>query len=428
METVKISDGIFLNVISTDKFKTNYLSINFITQLDKKTASLNALLPEVLVRGTQKHKDIPALKTALDDLYAASVEGKVFKRGEYQICGLNASWLADKYSIDGTRITEGTLDLFEEILFMPYTEEGHFSDTYVESEKNDLIDDIRALINNKNSYAVIRCKEEMCKNERGGISEYGDEESVRNITSEALYDAYQDLLRTSRIEVFYVGSGSKADIQARIEKMFAGKNRSYKAFEKSPVITEVGEVKNVTEKMSAAQGKLALGFRTGSVVGGEDYSAFPVFVEMFGNSPVSKLFMNVREKLSLCYYCRAIPDGIKGIMTVTAGIEVCNKEKTQNEILAQLDAVKNGDITDEELILAKKSLKNAYNELNDSPPALEGWYLTRRLSDLGDSHEKVCESFMKVTREDVIRVANKIKLDTVYFLEGTLSGEGDDDE
>ena len=143
---------------------------------------------------------------------------------------------------------------------------------------------------------------------------------------------------------------------------------------------------------------------------------------------MSKLFMNVREKLSLCYYCRAIPDGIKGIMTVTAGIEVCNKEKTQNEILAQLDAVKNGDITDEELILSKKSLKNAYNELNDSPPALEGWYLTRRLSDLGDSHEKVCESFMKVTREDVIRVANKIKLDTVYFLEGTLSGEGDDDE
>ena len=371
---------------------------------------------------------IASIKVALDELYAASVEGKTFKRGEYQVCGITASWLADRYSIDGTKITEGTISILEELLFDPYTENGIFSKSYVESEKIDLIDDIRALINNKNSYAVTRWKEEMCRGEAFGISEYGDEESVKKITADELFAAYQNLLETSRIEIFYVGSGDVEALFEKIGKMFADKKRAYTEPQKTVVKYGVTEVKNVTEKISAAQGKLSLGFRTGCSVGDKDYSAFPVFVEMYGNSPVSKLFMNVREKLSLCYYCRAIPDGVKGIMVVTSGIEVSNKEKTQNEILAQLDNVKQGKITDEELILAKKSLKNAYNELNDSPPALEGWYLTRCLSGLDDSHEEVCNRFMNVTKEEVINVARKLQLDTVYFLEGTLKGKGESDD
>ena len=176
------------------------------------------------------------------------------------------------------------------------------------------------------------------------------------------------------------------------------------------------------------QGKLSLGFRTGTVLGEEDYNAFPVFVEMYGNSPVSKLFMNVREKLSLCYYCRAIPEGIKGIMVVTSGIEVSKKQEAQDEILAQLECVRNGEFTEDELILAKKSLKNAYDELNDSPASVESWYLTRRLAGVNEESETVARRFMDVTREDVIRVAKKIKLDTVYFLEGTMTGEVEDDD
>lgn len=428
LKKFKITDGVTLNVIPTDKFKTNYLSFNFVQYLDKNKAALNALIPQVLLRGTKNHKDIASIKVALDELYAASVEGKTFKRGEYQVCGITASWLADRYSIDGTKITEGTISILEELLFAPYTENGIFSKSYVESEKIDLIDDIRALINNKNSYAVTRCKEEMCRGEAFGISEYGDEESVKKITADELFAAYQNLLETSRIEIFYVGSGDVEALFEKIGKMFADKKRAYTEPQKTVVKYGVTEVKNVTEKISAAQGKLSLGFRTGCSVGDKDYSAFPVFVEMYGNSPVSKLFMNVREKLSLCYYCRAIPDGVKGIMVVTSGIEVSNKEKTQNEILAQLDNVKQGKITDEELILAKKSLKNAYNELNDSPPALEGWYLTRCLSGLDDSHEEVCNRFMNVTKEEVINVARKLQLDTVYFLEGTLKGKGESDD
>ena len=428
LEKINIAEGITLNVISTEKFKTNYLSVNFVNYLDKEKAALNALVPQVLIRGTKKHTDLAALKIALDELYAASVEARVYKRGEYQVCGLTASWLADRYALDGSSITEGTLDILEELIFEPYTEDGVFSKAYTESEKQDLIDDIRALINNKNSYAVRRCKQEMFKDEAYGISEYGDEGDVKKITPDLLYNAYKELLEQSVIEIFYVGGGDVAKLTERISNLFAGKKRSFKPLKKTVVSHSVSEVKEVTEKISASQGKLSLGFRIGSSVGEEEYRAFPVFVEMYANSPVSKLFMNVREKLSLCYYCRAIPDGVKGIMIISSGIEVANKQKAQDEILAQLENIQLGKITEDELVLAKKSLKNVYCELDDSPAALEGWYLTRRLSGLDDDHHTVCAGLMDVTLDEIIEAAKRIKLDTVYFLEGTEKGEGDMDD
>jgi len=428
LEKIKISDGITLNIINTDKFKTNYLSFNFVTPLNREKVSLNALIPQVLMRGSKSYKDIASLKIALDDLYAASVEGRVYKRGEYQVCGITASWLADKYAIDGTNITDGTLAVLEEIIFSPYLKDGAFLDSYVESEKKNLIDDIRAIINNKNGYAIRRCHEEMCKNEAFGICEYGDESSVEKITADELYKAYTELISTARVEIFYVGNVRVADIADKIRNMFINRERSYTGFCGAKIIREVSDVKEVTEKCPAMQGKLSLGFRTGTILGEEDYTAFPVFVEMYGNSPVSKLFMNVREKLSLCYYCRAIPEGVKGIMVVTSGIEVSKKEEAQNEILSQLECVRRGEFTEEELELAKKSLKNAYDELNDNPASIESWYLTRRLAGLDDTSEEVARKFMDVKKSDIIEIANKIKLDTVYFLEGTMSGEGEYDD
>lgn len=428
VEKIKIADGITLNVISTEKFKTNYLSVNFVNYLDADKVSLYALVPQVLIRGTKKHDSMAKLKIALDELYAASVEGRVYKRGEYQVCGLTASWLADRYAIDGTAITEGALDILEELLFEPYTENGCFSKSYTESEKQDLIDDIRALINNKNSYAVRRCKQEMFKGEAYGISEYGTEESVGAITPESLYKAYNEMLEASAIEIFYVGGGDVAKLTDRIRSLFANRKRSFKPLKRTEVSHGVQSVREVTERISASQGKLSLGFRIGSSVADSEYRAFPVLVEMYANSPVSKLFMNVREKLSLCYYCRAIPDGVKGVMIVSSGIEVANKQKAQDEILAQLEDIKQGRITEDELVLAKKSLKNAYCELDDSPVALEGWYLTRRLSGLDDDHGAVCDRLMEVTLDEVVEAANRIKLDTVYFLEGTQGGEEEEDD
>ena len=428
LEKINISDGVTLNIIKTDKFKTNYLSFNFVCELKEENASLNALLPQVLIRGTRKHPNMASVKKALDDLYAASIEARVYKRGEFQVVGMAAGWLDDRYSIDKTDITMGTFDMLEEVLFDPYTENGVFSKNYVEGEKCNLIDDIRAAINNKRTYAVDRCKEEMCKNEPYGIAVYGKEEQVKDITAEMLFDAYKDLLKTSRIEIFYVGNNDTDKMTQRIKAMFSSVERVYTEPSSAVVIKEVSDVNEVIEKCQATQGKLSLGFRNGCSLGEKEYKAFPLFVEIYGGSPVSKLFMNVREKLSLCYYCRAIPEGLKGIMVVTSGIEVENKQKTQDEILEQLDNIRNGNITEEELVLAKKSLKNAYNELEDNPTSLEGWYLTRRLAGLDDTPENVIGGIIGVTKEEVVEAAKKIKLDTVYFLEGVQKEEDANDE
>ncbi len=428
MKKILISKGITLNYIESDKFKTNYLSFNFVSTLCKEVAALNALIPQVLIRGTEKYPDMASIKNVLDELYAASVEGRVYRRGEYQVCGMTASWLNDKYAIDGTSITNGTLDILEELIFHPLTENGVFSEKYVDNEKNNLIDDIRSLINNKTSYAIRRCQQEMCKDEPFGVSEYGEERDVEKITADTLYARYEKMLSESRIEIFYVGDGDSKKLESRIRKMFSSITRDYKECDAIVVKRDVAKVKTVNEPCKATQGKLSLGFRTGSVLGEKDYDAFPLFVEMYGNSPVSKLFMNVREKLSLCYYCRAIPEGIKGIMVVTSGVEVADKNKAKDEILAQLESVRNGDFTDKELSLAKKSLKNGYNELNDSPAALEGWYLTRRLAGVDDNPDDVVSKILNVTKDEIVRAAKMVKLDTVYFLEGTLIGEGAEED
>ncbi len=268
----------------------------------------------------------------------------------------------------------------------------------------------------------------MCKDEPFGICEYGDENSVNKITAGSLYDAYTDLLSNSMIEIFYIGSDLKDKLCSKIYAMFKTFHRNYSGMTKSIVKRTVDEKKEIIEKSPVTQGKLSLGFRLQNVLGEPMHEVFSLLYEMYGNSPVSKLFMNVREKLSLCYYCRVIPEGLKGIMIVTSGIEVDNRQKAQEEILYQLECIKRGDFTDEELELAKKSLKNAYNELKDTPSSLEGWYLTRRLAGLSDDPMDVCDMIMKYTRDDIINFARMIELDTVYFLEGTLKGDEDNED
>lgn len=423
-----IADNVALNVIETKKFKTNYLSFNFVMPLERVNNGINALVPRVLVRGTDKHPDMISIKKSLDELYAASVEARVYKRGEYQICGISAGWLDDRFAIDDTDITYGTLGLVEEIIFEPYKENDVFSSSYTESEKSNLIDEIEALINNKTSYAIRRCQQEMSRDESFGISECGDIEDIKKITPESLYAGYNRLLRSARIEIFYVGRDGEK-IEERLKTMFAKLERVPESLTECRVVRKAPKIRTVDEDCPVTQGKLSLGFRTGTVIGDSDYHAFPVFAELYGGSPMSKLFMNVREKLSLCYYCKAIPENIKGIMIVTSGIENENREQTQNEILLQLENIKKGDISDVELSSAKKSLINAYKELSDSPASLEAWFLTRKLMGSDDTPEGMMEIFERTTKEEVAALARKITLDTVYFMRGTLKeSEVEDDE
>ncbi|MBE6573080.1 MAG: insulinase family protein [Ruminococcaceae bacterium] len=426
VKRIELTKGVYLNVVDTPKFKNNYLSVSFASPLSRETASMNALLPLILTRGTVSYPTMEKMSIALDTLYASTINTRCFKKGEIQFCGFNCGILNNSYAPDGCDIIGGTLDILHEVIFRPYLEDGVFSVKYLETEKQNLCDRIAAQINNKNSYAMQRANEEMCKDEAYGISSLGYAEDIEKVDADTLYKHYLELIDTARVEIFFVGSYSE-DIGDKIKSTLDFKPREPIALE-TKVIRKASEIKNIQEPQPVTQAKLTLGFRTGKVLSDGDFYKFVVFNSIFSSSPTSKLFMNVREKLSLCYYCRSVPEPQKGVMLVAAGIEKNNREKAYNEILNQLNDIVIGNISDDELLSAKSSILNSYRELDDSPEGMENWYLGRMLAGMNDSPAEVSEQVMTVTKEDISSVAKEITLDTVYFMDPTLEGEAEDDE
>jgi len=413
-----IFDRISLNISKTDKFKTNFLSLFFSVPLKEETAAEYALLPKVLTRGSNKFPDMRAINRHLDRLYGGHISTTVFKRGERQIIGIFASCLCNEYAFEKTDILKELIKTAGELFFNPKTENGGFTASYVESEKKNQIDFIMAQKNNKNQYALRRCQQEMCADEAYGLSEYGTAEQVSAITPVSLYKAYKRFIAQANIDVFFVGKCDENTLKSDITEMLSGVERADAEEFKPNIIKTVGEVKNIEEEMNINQGKLTLGFRSGMSIYDENYLSFSLFNEIFGGSPSSKLFMNVREKLSLCYYCTAVPEAHKGLLFVASGIEVENKKKAQDEILAQLNDIKNGKISDAEFDSAVKSLINGYSELNDDPQSLSLWYYGRMLAGISETPEAVCQKITNLTKEDVINAARGVVLDTVYFLKG----------
>ena len=420
MTRILIDDGIAFNILPSDKFKTNYFDFNFILPLHAKTASLNALLPAVLRRGCASYPTMSDLNKKLDSLYAASLTSKNYKRGENQIFGFSSNFLKNSMLPDQQDLLSEVLGVIAEVLYHPISLSNAFRKDYVDSEKRNLLDALGAQMNNKGNYAVLRCYEEMCRNEAYSVNELGDTHSIAEITPESLFLHYCDVLQNARIELFFMGVCDENKLVSDLKSIFRNKVRKPIPLPGTEVIRFAGRVKEVTEEMDVAQGKLSLGFRTGIALSGEqNYAVFTLFNEIFGGSPTSKLFENVREKLSLCYYCRSMPEAHKGTMVVTSGIEVENKQKAQDEIQKQLDLVKAGSISDEELSNAKKSIANTYRELEDDPAALCSWYLSRILAGDQSRPEDIIASVEKASVGDVAAVAQNIALDTVYFLKGT---------
>ncbi len=415
LKRIELKKGVFLNVCNTAKFKNSYLSVSFVQPLSKETVSMNALMPLILTRGTVSYPTMEKMSAELDNLYASTISTRCFKKGEVQFVGFNCGILSNSYATDGCDILGGTLDVLHEVIFKPYTENGVFSEKYVETEKKNLCDRIAAQINNKTSYAIARANEEMCKNETYGISAIGDIEGVEKIDAKTLYEHYNKVLDTAHVEIFFVGEYNDA-VEAKIRGCFDFKDRAEDSILETQVVRAASSVNEVTEEQSVNQSKLSIGFRTGKVLSDGDYFKFVLFNEVYGGSPTSKLFMNVREKLSLCYYCKSIPEPQKGVMIVTAGVEEANKEKAQNEILAQLDDIANCNITDDEFESAIRSILNAYREIDDNPESIESWYLGRMLAGLTTTPAETAEQIKSCTKQDVAEMAKGITLDTVYFM------------
>lgn len=424
---VEIGDGISLFCAKTDKFKHAALSISYTSKLNNENAAMNALLCSVLTHSCEAYPKISDFNRKLDELYAANISGNVKKFGEAHITCIEGSVIRNRYIPDGENVVSEFIKLMCDVLFRPaFDKKGLFFADVVENEKKNLIDEIRAFSNNKDRYAVRRCEEIMCENEKYSTFAYGTEEEVLAITPEKLTERYKSVISSAKFDIFFVGDYDETEIAEMLKKEFDGvkRNLSLDSIHTKVKRKASGEIKEICEHQPITQAKLAMGFRLGRSLEDRNYAAIELFRELYGGGVTSKLFVNVREKLSLCYYCSPIVRAIKGIMVVASAIESENKEKAQAEILAQLEEIKNGNITDEEFQNAKDSLINSYNQIDDSPESIIDWYMYRGTLGFVDPPELAAQAISYLTKEQLILAAKDVCLDTVYFLDGEAKQEG----
>ena len=412
---MQLLDNVFLTYVPADKFKTDFLSAQFIAPLRAETAGLNALLPAVLQRGTEQYPDMQRLSAALDLLYGATIEHSVRKRGENQLWGFLATCVDDAFVPDGSRLLEPLANLLGQLICQPVLEGGTLSPAYVASERTNLIDAIRSSINEKRAFASRRLLEEMCAGEAYGLSHIGDEASVSAITAEALTAHYRAAIAQSRLELYYCGRAEQERVADAFRGAFARLPRTGEAALTPPEPHMPRETPLVIrEQMDVSQGKLCVGYSVDT----DDRDAVVMMNTMFGATSNSKLFLNVREKLSLCYYASSTYHRSKNLITVASGIEFANYQKALDEINAQLTAMRNGDWEDWELKGARSCLANGHRSIFDSASQLEDFYMGQIATGRNDDPESLLETALAVTPERIRAAAGAVKLDTIYFLTG----------
>ena len=330
--------------------------------------------------------------------------------------------LSNDYALDDTDILTEGAKLLAEIIYHPLTENGGFKQSYFESEKRNQLADIDAEINNKAKYALSRLRTLMFEHERYGASSLGTRDEVEALTNKELFAHYRKLLTTSAMNIIYVGNADAERLHTALASILTDYHPTDVVRSTTEVIRRSDKHLYLNEKCVGKQGNLIMGFRTGTVLADGDYPKMALLNELLGGSATSMLFMNVREKLSLCYYCSSFVEAIKGVLFVRAGIDNSNYQAARDEILRQISLIRLGKFTTEELNAAKMSLINAYKEIADQPQALQNWYTGRALSGIEQSPAEAIAAVRAVTRDEIIETLKKVSLDTVYFLEGVPEG------
>ena len=419
IQTITLLPGITLRCFPDSRFKQEGLSLQFIRAMCKEEASLNALLPAVLLRGCETAPDLRAITMRLDDLYGAAVGAQLRRVGDYQATGLSCSFMREEYALPGEQLRAPMFAFLEELLFRPVLENGVFSPEYVESEKRNLSAAIAAQRNDKRAYANAQMVKRMCKGDSFGVPRLGEKEDVDAITPQSLFAHYQKVLRESPINLFYVGAAEPNMLADLLRPIFEKLDRDPITLPTQTAFCDCGGCRE-TEMMDVAQGKLCMGFTTPVTLRDEDFVPMQLFNTVFGSGMVSKLFMKIREEMSLCYDIHSSYHGSKGIVTVSAGIDCNMDKKVEEEVLRQLKACQDGSITETELKAAKEALCNQLRSTHDSPGAIEGYYAVSALSGMQLTPAQYSQAVEKATAEDIARVAKTLQLHTVYFLRGEI--------
>ena len=411
---MKIADGVYFSSITDKRYKKNLISVAFSTQLSEDTATENVIVPVLLTKCNSKLPTYKAFNNKMSRLYASGIGGTAGRQYDLQTISFGAYYLDDIYALSGEKMTGIMTDILIDCLTSPVTENGVFSEKFVELEKKTVIDNIETAINDKRSYAIERAMKTICKGEPASVCSYGTVEKAKLITPDSAYKAYRRMLETMPCEIICTGC---SDFDGVAEKFAA-------AFEKagrhdienttialSPVKTQTEEV---TERLTVNQSKLVLGFKSHS----DDDAALVLLQKIFGGTTSSKLFRNVREKMSLCYYCSAARNDLKGIMLVNSGVENENIEKTKEAVIDQLEEIKNGNFTNEDINFAEMAIKNDFKSVADSAGNVSNWYFDCiRKNDIVTPEEKLGR-YLGVSKERIIAAAKSMVLDSVYVLTG----------
>ena len=410
----KIADGVYFSSITDKRYKKNLISVAFSTQLSEDTATENVIVPVLLTKCNSKLPTYKAFNNKMSRLYASGIGGTAGRQYDLQTISFGAYYLDDIYALSGEKMTGIMTDILIDCLTSPVTENGVFSEKFVELEKKTVIDNIETAINDKRSYAIECAMKTICKGEPASVCSYGTVEKAKLITPDSAYKAYRRMLETMPCEIICTGC---SDFDGVAEKFAA-------AFEKagrhdienttialSPVKTQTEEV---TERLTVNQSKLVLGFKSHS----DDDAALVLLQKIFGGTTSSKLFRNVREKMSLCYYCSAARNDLKGIMLVNSGVENENIEKTKEAVIDQLEEIKNGNFTNEDINFAEMAIKNDFKSVADSAGNVSNWYFDCiRKNDIVTPEEKLGR-YLGVSKERIIAAAKSMVLDSVYVLTG----------
>jgi predicted Zn-dependent peptidase len=421
-EKIVKMQGYNLHVIETDKYKTNTFVWKMKAPLSKEDVTKRALLPHVLQSSSAKYPTTTALRSYLDELYGATLFVDLAKKGEYHIISFSLEIANEKFLSDPSPLLKRGFELLAEVLTNPNTSNNAFHKETVEKEKRTLKQRIQSVYDDKMRYSNVRLLEEMCKGELYALQVNGEASDVDLITSENLFEYYQKAFLEDEMDLYVIGDVKEEEVKNLATELLKFENRTPKKLDSSTV-QKKQEVHEVKEEQDVKQGKLNIGYRTNVVYGDPDYFALQVFNGVFGGFSHSKLFINVREKASLAYYVSSRLESHKGLMMVMSGIDLKNYDQAVGIIRDQMEAMRHGDFTEQELVQTKAVIRNQVLETIDTSRGLTEILYHNVLAGKDIKFEQWINEIEKATKEEIVAVANKIDLDTIYFLTGTEAGK-----
>ena len=412
----EIRKGIKLHILNTDKFKTNLVAVFLTTALKRDTVTANALISAILRRGSNTMQTQEEISKQLEELYGASFDCGIDKTGDNQVLKFYIETVNDAFlPKSNENILKKSIDDIIDIIFNPLIENNGFKKEYVEQEKNNMKQRIEGRIDNKRRYALDRCIEEMYKNKPFGLYRFGYVEDLDNINEVNLYEKYTQLIEQCKIDIFVSGN-----VNQEVEGIIIENETIKKLEEREANYNRESEKNDVKqgekiEKMDVTQGKLVVGLDINSEDEDEKYNVI-IYNTILGGSANSKIFQNVREKANLAYEASSRYFRYKDNIFINCGIEISNYGKALKLIKEQIEDMKNGDFTEEEVENAKKTIISSIKTIDDEQDTSITYYFGQEMSGNKNSVEKYIERIEKISKEDILKVAGKVEMNTIYFL------------